>query len=61
MDSDTFSNDNVCIPASLFFNYDIKSSTTDNDKETIGNHSNKKKVMRSISLKMKQFQIITLL
>ena len=41
MDNDTFSNDNVSIPASLFFNYDIQLSTTENDKETIWNHSNK--------------------
>ena len=41
MDNDTFSNDNVSIPASLFFNYDIQSSTTENDKGTVRNHSNK--------------------
>ena len=39
MDNDTFSNDNVSIPASLFFNYDIQSSTTENEIETIRNHS----------------------
>ena len=41
MDNDTFSNDNVSIPASLSFKYDIQLSTTENDKETIWNHSNK--------------------
>ena len=39
MDNDTFSNDNISIPASLFFNYDIQSSTTENEIETIRNHS----------------------
>ena len=39
MDNDTFSNDNISIPVSLFFNYDIQSSTTENEIETIRNHS----------------------
>ena len=43
MDNDTFSNDNVSIPASLLFTYDIQLSTTDNEVETISNHSIKQK------------------
>ena len=43
MDNDTFSNDNVSIPASLLLTYDIQLSTTENEIETISNHSIKQK------------------
>ena len=39
MDNDTFSNDNVSIPASLFSTYDIQLLASEAEIENIRNHS----------------------